>query len=279
MAAGPICSDFGAPKNQVCHCFHHFPTDFPWNDETGCHDLSVEFKTTFFSLLFQFHQEALKFFNFCYNGGVICIFDIIDIALGNLGSSLCFIHPSISHDFSAYKLNKQRDNFQPWCTPFLIWNQCIFPCPVLTVAYWLAYRFLRSQVRWSGVSMFLRIFQFFVTHTVKGTGVVYKAEICFSVTLLLFFYDPTDVGNLISGSSAFSKSSLSIWKFTHVLLKPGLENLEHYFASMWDECSCVIVWTFFDTAFLCNWNENWPLTALWPLLSFPNLLAYWEQHF
>ena len=61
--------------------------------------------------------------------------------------------------------------------------------------------------------------------------------------LFCFFNDPTDVGNLISGSSAFSKSSLNIWKFTvHVRLKPGLENFEHYFASMWDECNCTVVW-------------------------------------
>ena len=95
-----------------------------------------------------------------------------------------------------------------------------------------------------------------------------------------FFYDQTDVGNLISGSSAFSKSSLNIWKFTvHVLLKPGLENFEHYFASMWDECNCVVVWAFFGIAFLRDWNEIWPFPALWPLLSFPNLLTYWVQHF
>ena len=66
-----------------------------------------------------------------------------------------------------------------------------------------------------------------------------------------FFNDPTDVGNLISGSSAFSKSSLNIWKFTiHILLKSGLENFEHYFTSVWDECNGAIVWTFFDIAFL-----------------------------
>ena len=56
--------------------------------------------------------------------------------------------------------------------------------------------------------------------------------------------------------------------------KPGLEDFEHYFASMWDECNCVIVWAFFGIAFLWNWNENWPFPVLWPLLSFPNLLAY-----
>ena len=95
-----------------------------------------------------------------------------------------------------------------------------------------------------------------------------------------FFDDPVDVGNLMSGSSAFSKTSLNIREFTvHVLLKPGLENFEHYFTSMWDVCNCVVVWAFFCIAFLWDWNENWPFPVLWPLLSFPNLLAYWVQHF
>ena len=76
-----------------------------------------------------------------------------------------------------------------------------------------------------------RIFQFIVIHTAKGFGIVNKAEI--DLELSCFFYDPADVGNLISGSSAFSKSSLNIWKFmVHVLLKPGLENFEGYFASV-----------------------------------------------
>ena len=95
-----------------------------------------------------------------------------------------------------------------------------------------------------------------------------------------FFNDPMDVGNLISGSYASSKSTLNIWKFmVHVLLKPGLENFEHYFASVWDECNCVVVWAFFGTAFLWDRNEKWPFPVLWPLLSFPNVLAYWVQHF
>ena len=65
-----------------------------------------------------------------------------------------------------------------------------------------------------------------------------------------FFSDPMDAGNLISGSSAFSRSSLNIWMFMfHALLKPALENFEHYFASMWDECNCVAVWTFFALPF------------------------------
>ena len=95
-----------------------------------------------------------------------------------------------------------------------------------------------------------------------------------------FFSDPTDVGNLIPGSSAFSKSSLNIRNFSVcVLLTPGLENFEHYFTSVWDECSCAVVWAFFGVAFLWDWNENWPFPVLWPLLSFPNLLACWVQHF
>ena len=72
-----------------------------------------------------------------------------------------------------------------------------------------------------------------VIYTIKGFGVVNKAEVDAFLEFLCFYDDPTDVGNLIYGSSAFSKSSLNIWKFTvHVLLKPGLENFEHYFASM-----------------------------------------------
>ena len=169
---------------------------------------------------------------------------------------------------------------QPWCTPFPNWNQSVVPCPVLTVASWPTYRFLRRQVRWSGIPISWRIFQFLVIHTVKSFGIVNKEEIDVFMALSCFFDDPTDVGNLISGSSAFSKTSLNIWNFTvHVLLKPGLENFEHYFASMWDECNCVVVWAFFGIAFLWDWNENWPFLVLWPLLSFPNLLAYWVQHF
>ena len=121
--------------------------------------------------------------------------------------------------------------------------------------------------------------QFVVIHTIKGFGVVNKAEVDVFLELSSFFYDPADVGNLISGSSTFSKSSLNIWKFlVHVLLKPRLEYFEHYFASVWDEYNCVVVWAFFGIAFW-DWNENGPFPVLWPLLSFPNLLVYWVQHF
>ena len=168
---------------------------------------------------------------------------------------------------------------QPWHTPFPIWNQSVVPCPVLTVASWPAYRFLRRQVRWSGIPISLRIFHSLLwSHTVKGFRVVNEADVL--LELSCFFDDPEDVGNLVSGSSAFSKSRLNIWKFSvDILLKPSLENFEHYFASVWDECNCVVVWTFFGIAFLWDWNENWPFPVLWPLLRFPNLLTYLVQHF
>ena len=141
--------------------------------------------------------------------------------------------PEFHKMYSTYNLNKQGDNILPWYTPFPIWNQYIVPCPVLTVASWQAYRFVRRQVRWSGIlSLRIHLFknfpQFVVIHTVKGFGVINKAEVHVFLELSCFFYDPMDVGNLIFDSSAFSKTSLNIWKFTvHVLLKPGLENFEH----------------------------------------------------
>ena len=147
---------------------------------------------------------------------------------------------------------------------------------------WPAYRFLRRQVRWSGIPISLRIFlQFVVIHTIKGFSVVNnEVEVDVFLEFSCFVYDPTDVTNLISASSAFSKSSLYTWKFSvHILLKPSLKDFEHYFASIWNECSCTVVWTFFSTALLWNWNENRPFPVLWPLMGFPNLLICWVQHF
>ena len=111
-----------------------------------------------------------------------------------------------------------------------------------------------GQVVW--YSYLLKCFpQFVVIHTIKGFGLVNKAEIDVFLELFCFFDDPADVGNLISGSSAFSKSSLNIWKFmVHILLKPGLENFKHYFASVWDECNCVVVWTLALPFFGIEWK-------------------------
>ena len=119
--------------------------------------------------------------------------------------------------------------------------------------------------------------QFIVMHTVKGFGIVNQAEIDVFLELSCFFHDPADVGSLISDSSAFSKTSLNIWKFiVHIQLKPGLENFEHYFTSIWDEYNCAIVWTVMlsheilfsfiregSPAVCSNMDETWGYYAKW----------------
>ena len=138
-----------------------------------------------------------------------------------------------------------------------------------------------GQVVWYS-HLFQNFPQFVVIHTVEVIvnlfGIVKKAEIDVFLELSCFFDDPADVGNLISGSSAFSKTSLNIRKFTvHVLQKHGLENFEHYFTSMWDECSCVVVWAFFGIAFLWDWNENWPFPVLCPHMVYLHLIPHFHH--
>ena len=160
---------------------------------------------------------------------------------------------------------------EPICCSMSTSNCCFLTC-------------IQISQETDGVVWYSHLFQNFLQcvliHTVKGCGIVSKAEVGVFLKPSCFFDDSVAVGNFISDSSAFSKSSLNIWKFmVRVLLKPGLENFEHYFARVWDECNCAVVWAFFGIAFLWDWNENWPFPVLWPLLSFPNLLAYWVQHF
>ena len=175
--------------------------------------------------------------------------------------------------YSAYNLNKQGDNIQPLCTPFPILNQSV----VLTVVSWPAYRFLRRQVRWSGIPISLRIFYSLLWSIVKGFSLVNGAEVDVFLEFPCFLYDPVDVGNLVSGSSAFSKTSLNIREFTvHVLLKPGLENFDYYFTSMWDECNGAAVWAFFGIAFF--WGLEWKLTFSSPVATakFSKFAVVWS---
>ena len=121
--------------------------------------------------------------------------------------------------------------------------------------------------------------QFVVIHIVKGFSVVSKAEVGVFLGFSCFFNDPMDVGNLISlvplpflnpawisGSSQFTYCWSLAWRILSI-------------TSVWDECNCAVVWAFFGIAFLWDWNENWIFPVPWPLLSFPNLLACWVQHF
>ena len=122
---------------------------------------------------------------------------------------------------------------EPVCCPISSSNCCFLTCIQVSQE--------AGQVVWYS-HLFKNFPQFVMIHTVKGFGIVNKAEVDVFGALSYFFDDPTDVGNLISGSSTFCKSSLNIWMFTvHVLLKPGLENFEQYFTSLWDECNCVVV--------------------------------------
>ena len=101
--------------------------------------------------------------------------------------------------------------------------------------------------------------QFVVIHTIKSFSIVNEAEVDVFLESSCFFFDPMDIGNLISGSSAFSEFSLYIWTFlVHVLMMPSLEDLEHYLASIWNACSCAVVWTFFAITLIWYWNESWP---------------------
>ena len=149
---------------------------------------------------------------------------------------------------TIYSLVVHFSNLEPVCCSMSSSNCCFLTCIQISQE--------AGQVVW--YSHLLKNFlQFAVIHTVKGFRVVSETEVGDFLEFPCFFYDPVDVGNLTSGSSAFLKSSLNIWKFmVHVLLKPGLKNSEHYFSSMWNDCSFAVVWAFFGFAFLWDWNED-----------------------
>ena len=174
MAAITICSDFGAQKNKVSHCFHCFPIYLPWSDGTRCHDLrllNVGLKPTFSlsSFIFikrLFSSSSLFAIRVVSSGYLRLLIFLLAILIPACASS----SPVFLMMYSACKLNKQGDNIQPWRTPFPIWNQSVVPCPVLTVASWPAYRFLEAgQVVWYS-HLFQNCPQFIVIHTVKVFG-------------------------------------------------------------------------------------------------------------
>ena len=165
MAAVTICSDFGAQKNKVWHCFHCFPIYFPWSDGTRCYDLSFLNVLVFCKPTFSL--SSFTFINKLFSSSSLSAIKVVFISayLWLLIFLLEILIPACSSSspaflmmYSAYKLNKQGDNIQPWRTPFPIWNQSVVPCPVLTVASWPVYRFLKRQVRWSNIPISFRIF-------------------------------------------------------------------------------------------------------------------------
>ena len=169
MPVVTICSDFGAQKIKVWYCFHCFPIYFPWSDGTRCHDLSFLnvklFKPTFSLSSFTFIKRlfsssslsAIRVMSSAYLRLLIFLPAILIPAYASFS-------PAFLMMYSAYKL-KSRVTIQSWRTAFPIWNQSVVPCPVLTVASWPAFRFLKRQVRWSGIPISFRIFQFIVIHT------------------------------------------------------------------------------------------------------------------
>ena len=150
MAAVTICPDFGAQKNKVWHCF---PIYLPWSDGPGCHDLS------FLNVEPTFSLSSFTFIKRLFTSSSLSAIRVVSSAYLRLLIFLPAIlipacassSPAFLMMYSAYKLNKQGDNIQPWRLPFPIWNQSVVPCPVLTVASWPAYSFLKRQVRWSGI--------------------------------------------------------------------------------------------------------------------------------
>ena len=173
MAAVTICSDFKAQINKVSHCFHCFPIYLPWSDGTRCMILvfwMLSFKPGFSLSSFTFIKRlfsssllpAIRVVSSSYLRLLIFLLEILipACALSSLAFHMMYF---------AYKLNKQGDNIQPWSTPFLIWNQSVFPCKVLTVASWPEYRFPRRQVTWSGTPISWRIFHSLLWSTESKT--------------------------------------------------------------------------------------------------------------
>ena len=169
MAAVTICSDFGAQENKVGHCFHGFPIYLPWSDGTRCHDLiflNIEFKPNFSLSSFTFIKRlfsssslsAIRRVSSAYLRLMIFLRAILIPAYPSPSPAHLIIH-------SAYKLNKQGDDIQPWCTSFPIWNQPVVPCPVITVASWPAYWFPKRKVRLSDIPVSWRIFHILLWST------------------------------------------------------------------------------------------------------------------
>ena len=173
---------------------YFIPIYLPWSDETRCYDLSflnVEFSASFFTLLFHPHQELFS----SSHAAIRVVLSAYLRLLTFLPAILIPVCESSSLAFYMMYSEKVKTGWQYTAchTPFPILNQSIVPCPLLTVTSWPTYRFLKRQVRYSGIPTPLRIIQFVVIHTVKGFSIVNEAEVDAFLEFPCFFYDPTDV--------------------------------------------------------------------------------------
>ena len=161
------------PKKIKSVTFHCFPIYLPWSDGTRHHDLRfwmLSFKPAFSLSSFAFIKRLFSSFSLSAIRVVSSAYLRLLIFLPAILIPVCASSsPAFHMMYSAYKLNKLGDNIQPWCTPFPIWSQSVVPCPVLTVAAWLAYRFLGRQVRWSGIAISLRVFHSLLWSTESKT--------------------------------------------------------------------------------------------------------------
>ena len=155
MAAITIDSNVGSQENKVCHSFHCFPIYLPWSDAMNLVFECWVLSQIFHSALSVSSSGSLVSLCFLVSSAYLqSLIFLPAILIPACASSI----PEFHMMYSAEKLNKLGDNIQPWCTPFPIWNQSIVPCLVLTLAFWLAYRFLRREVRWPGIPISWRIF-------------------------------------------------------------------------------------------------------------------------
>ena len=187
---------------------------------------------SFLTVLFQGHLSS--FIKRLFSSSLLSVIRVVSSAYLRLLIFLPAIlipicdssRPALCMMYSTYALNKQGNNRQPCHTPFSILNQSVVPCLVLTVASRSVSRFLRRQVRWSGIPISFRIFHSLLWST-KVFSVVDEAKVDVFWEFPCFFYDPV----ILMISSAFSKSSLYIWKFlVHILLKPCLKDFEQNLA-------------------------------------------------
>ena len=152
-------------------------------------------------------------------------------------------------------------DLEPVCCSMSSSNCCFLTCKQISQE--------GSQVIWYS-HPFEDFLQFVVIHTVKGFGIVNKTKRGLFLEIPCSFHDPEDVGNLNVRSFAFFKSVLNIWKFmVHVMLQCSMQDFEYNLATMGDECNWPVVWTFFSTTLLGNWDEDWPFPVATAISKFP----------